>query len=105
MIMIITIRPPTAPPTIGPMTLDDTNADSDCLVTGNAEVEIVVLCVGMPMTGSVVLSVVDVGESVAGRSGDSIVVPEVVGIVNLVIGESVAALVDIGEPVIGGMTV
>ena len=80
MIMIITIRPPTAPPTTGPMILGDTNADSDCLVTGNAEVEIVVLCVGMPVTGSVVLLAVDVGKSVA-------------------------ALEDIGEPVIGGTTV
>ena len=40
MIMIITIRPPTAPPTTGPMMLGDTNADSDCLVTGDTEVPI-----------------------------------------------------------------
>ena len=76
-VMTITIRLPTAPPTAGPMMLGDINADSDCVVT---RVEIVMLCVDMPVTGSVVLSVVDVGESIA-------------------------ALEDIGEPVIRGMTV
>ena len=57
MIVITTIRPPTAPPTVGPM---DTSADSGLLVTGNVEVEIMVLCVDMPVTESVA---VDISES------------------------------------------
>ena len=73
MIMITAIRPPTAPPTAGPI-LFNINVDS---VTGEVEAEILV---DMPVTGSVFLLAVDVGGLITG---------ELVVVVVPILGESV----------------